>query len=63
MNVGDKIEFYIIIIIILFGLYTDIQTLSTQHNVQMKTDINMLVMNNVMHIKAKDNKKREKFIS
>ena len=40
----------------------DIHTLSTQHNAQMKTDIHMLVMNNVMHIKAKDNTKRDKII-
>ena len=34
--------------------------MSTQHNAQMKTDIHMLVMNNVMHIKAKDNTKKGK---
>ena len=33
---------------------------STQHNAQMKSDIHMLVMNNVMHIKAKDNTKKRK---
>ena len=34
--------------------------MSTQHNAQMKIAIHMLVMNNVMHIKAKDNTKKGK---
>ena len=37
----------------------NIHTLSTQHNAKKKTDMHTLVMNNVMHIKAKDNTKKK----